>query len=165
DLARKAGPLSARTGLTGWLYTSAHFAAAKAVRTEQRRHAREQEAQIMHELQHDPAPDLDWDKLRPLLDGAMHSLKEADREAILLRYFEKRPLAEIGARIGLNENAARMRIDRALEKLRTHLARRGVTTTGAALSVALTGHAVQGAPLGLAASLTSAALTSWAAGT
>ena len=42
DLARKAGSLSRRESLTGWLYTSAHFAAAKIARTENRRHDREE---------------------------------------------------------------------------------------------------------------------------
>lgn len=136
DLARKAAPLSRREVLTGWLYTSTHFADAKAVRTEGRRRAREQEAHIMRELLHDPASDVDWDKLHSVLDEAMHKLKDSDRQAILLRYFEKRPLAEIGAKLGVNENTARMRVERALEKLRTHLVRRGVTTPAAALSAA-----------------------------
>ena len=60
DLARKAASLARRPVLTGWLYTSAHFAAAKAVRMERRRHAREEEAQFMNPLLCDPAPDLDW---------------------------------------------------------------------------------------------------------
>ena len=104
DFARKAGPLSRRSVLTGWLYTSAHFAAAKAVRTEARRRAHEQQAQTMQALLLDPAPSLDWDKLRPILDQAMLRLKQADREAILLRYFQNRPLAEIGTRLGHLEN-------------------------------------------------------------
>src|SRR5215212_4680683 len=50
DLARKATPLSTRPNLMGWLYTSTHFAATKALRAEQRRYQREQEVQIMHDL-------------------------------------------------------------------------------------------------------------------
>jgi RNA polymerase sigma factor (sigma-70 family) len=157
DLARKAASLSRRAVLTGWLYTSTHFAAAKALRTEQRRHAREREAHIMHELLQGSAPDMDWEKLRPALDQVMHELREADRAAILLRYFENRPLAEVAAKIGLSENAARMRVDRAVEKLRSLLSRRGITTT-AALSLVLSAHAVHAAPATLAASLTSASL-------
>ena len=106
DLARKAGSLSRRETLTGWLYTSAHFAAAKIARTENRR--RDREEKFMREPIHETAPDAsrteafaevgaDWEKLRPTLDGAMHELKETDREAILLRYFENRPFAEVGA--------------------------------------------------------------------
>ena len=157
DLARKVGSLSGRSVLTGWLYTSTHFAAAKAVRTERRRQAHEQEAQAMRELLHDPALDPDWDRLRPILDAAMLELQEADREAVLLRYFERRPHAEIGAKLGVSENTARMRVERALEKLRAHLAGRGVTTTAAALSTAISTNAVQAAPISLGATITTAA--------
>jgi RNA polymerase sigma factor (sigma-70 family) len=163
DLARKAMPLSARPSLTGWLYTSTHFAAAKVLRAEQRRHQREREAQAMHELRQDSGPNRDWEQVRPMLDQAMHELKPADREAILLRFFENRPLADVGSKLGLNENAARMRIDRALEKLRVLLSRRGVATT-AALSLILSTHAVHAAPAGIAASLTSTAFASGASG-
>jgi len=163
DLARKAASLSRRMVLTGWLYTSAHFAAAKAVRAEVRRRAREQEAQTMRELLHDPTPDLDWSKLRPVLDEAMHELKESDRAAILLRYFEQRQLAEIGARLGVSENTARMRVARAVDKLRTFLNRRGVTLTATALASVLAAEAVVAPPAGLAVSVTAASLAGAAA--
>ncbi len=78
----------------------------------------------------------------------MHELKEADREAILLRYFENRPFAEVGAKLGLNENAARMRVERALEKLRAVFAKRGIAAT-AALAAVISANAVQLAPAGL----------------
>src|SRR5580698_10912306 len=99
DLARKAEPLSQRASLTGWLYTSAHFAAAKIVRTETRR--RDREDKFMREPDTAAAPDADWEKIRPALDDAMHELKDADREVILLRYFENRPFAEVGVKLGL----------------------------------------------------------------
>ncbi len=157
DLARKAASLAGRQGLTGWLYTSTHFAAAKAVRTEQRRRTHEQEAVSMRELLHDSGPESDWAKLRPMLDAVMHELNEADREAILLRFFENRQLAEIGGRFGLSEDAARKRVDRALEKLREHFAKRGITTTAAALSVVIATNTVQAAPVGLAVTISTAA--------
>ncbi len=157
DLARKSGSLVGRQALTGWLYTGTHYAATKAVRTEQRRHTREQEAHAMQELLHDPGPNPDWETLRPVLDTAMHELNEADREVILLRYFENRPHADIGEHLGLSENAARMKIERALEKLRTHLVSRGVTTTAAALSIVLSANAIQAAPVGLAVTISTAA--------
>ncbi len=164
DLARKAAVLSRRAVLTGWLYTSTHFAAAKAVRGERRRHAREQEAYNMRELLHESASDFDWQKLRPVLDVAMHELKEADRDAILLRYFENRALAEVGEKLGVSENAARMRVERAVEKLRTLLARRGIASAAAALATILSSNAVQLAPVGLAGTITTASLAG-AAGT
>lgn len=162
DLARKAGPLSRRESLSGWLYTSAHFAAAKVVRGETRR--RDREEKFMREPLHETAPEADWEKLRPTLDDAMHELKETDREAILLRYFENRPFAEVGAKLGLNENAARMRVDRALDKLRDILSKRGLTTATALTSV-ISANAVQLAPAGLAATLTTASIVSAGTGT
>ena len=162
DLARKAAPLSRGSTLTGWLYTSAHFAAAKIVRTENRRRNREE--QFMREPISETAPETDWNKLRPVLDEVMHELKEADREAILLRFFENRPFTEIGGKLGLNENAARMRVERALEKLRGILTKRGITTATALASV-ISANAVQLAPANLAATLTTASILSAGTGT
>ena len=159
--------MRAAKSLTGWLYTSAHFAAAKIVRTENRRRDREEKfmREPIHETggaRHPCAPD--WEKLRPVLDDAMHELKETDREAILLRYFENRPFAEVGAKLGLNENAARMRVERALEKLRAVFAKRGVTTATALASV-ISANAVQLAPANLAATLTTASIAAAGTGT
>jgi RNA polymerase sigma factor (sigma-70 family) len=143
DLAQKAASLSRRKSLTGWLYTSAYFAANKMVRTEVRR--REREEKFMREPVHESPEQTDWEKLRPLLDAAMHGLKESDREAILLRYFENRSYAEVGAKFGLNENAARLRVERALEKLRVLLAKRGLAA-GTTLASTLSANAIQTAP-------------------
>jgi RNA polymerase sigma factor (sigma-70 family) len=162
DLARKAASLSRRETLTGWLYTSAHFAAAKIARTENRR--RDREEKFMREPISETAPELDWQKLRPTLDEVMHELKEADREAILLRYFENRAFAEIGGKLGLNENAARMRVERALEKLRAVFLRRGVAATTALASV-ISANAIQLAPANLAATVTTASLAAAGTGT
>jgi RNA polymerase sigma factor (sigma-70 family) len=171
DLARKAGSLARRESLAGWLYTSAHFAAAKIARTENRRRDREQK--FMREPANEssagvsPAqtsPEADWEKIRPALDDAMHALKENDREAILLRYFENRPFAEVGVKLGLNENAARMRVERALEKLRAVFTKHGITTATALASV-LSANAVQMAPAGLAATLATASLAAAGTGT
>ncbi len=162
-LARKAASLTDRTTLTGWLYLGAHHAAAQAVRGEQRRRAREQEASIMHEQLSSSDAATDWDRVRPVLDEALRDLNDADREAVLLRYFEQRPFAEIGFALRLGEDAARMRVDRALEKLRALLARRGVTSTAAALGAALASEALVAAPAGLATVIAGAALTSGAA--
>ena len=100
DLARKAASLCRRESLTGWLYTSAHFAAANIVRGEHRR--RDREEQFMREPIHETATAADWEKLRPTLDSVMHELKESDREAVLLRYFENRPFTESRAPTSTN---------------------------------------------------------------
>ena len=94
----------------------------------------------------------------------MHELKETDREAILLRYFENRQFAEVGVKLGLNENAARMRVERALEKLRAIFAKRGITTAAALASV-ISANAVQLAPANLAVTLTTASIATAGTGT
>jgi RNA polymerase sigma factor (sigma-70 family) len=171
DLARKAGSLSSRDTLTGWLYTSAHFSAAKMVRGENRR--RDREEKFMRETDSSgtgvspvqSASELaEWLTLSTTLDAAMHELKEADREAILLRYFENRPFAEVGGKLGLNENAARMRVERALEKLRGVFAKRGVVATAGFASV-ISANAIQLAPANLAATLTTASIAAAGTGT
>ncbi|MSU49735.1 MAG: TonB family protein [Opitutus sp.] len=165
DLARKADELTGHRVLAGWLFTSTRFAAAKLVRGERRRHAREQEAQLMHEFIHDdPAARLDWQQVRPVLDEALGELNESDREAILLRFFEGRDFARVGSVLNISDNTARMRVERALDKLRVLLERRGVTSTSAALAAALANQAVFAAPVGLAATVTVVALAGGAAG-
>ncbi len=162
-LARKAAALARRPALAGWLYTSTRYAAAQAVRTEARRQGREQEAGVSAAA--DTGPAADWERLRPAIDEALHALGEAERAAVLLRFFEGRPFAEIGARFAVSEDAARMRVERALEKMRGPLARQGVTSTAAALATALATQAGAAAPAGLTASITGAALAGGAVAT
>jgi RNA polymerase sigma factor (sigma-70 family) len=160
-LARKAPALTARPHLTGWLFTSTRFAAMKALRARTRRLKNETKAHVMHEVLEAPSSaggPIDWHELRPVIDAALHELGAKDREAILLRFFEGRSLAEIGAAVGLAENAARMRVDRALEKLRGRLSVRGITSTAAALGAALAAQPTITAPAGLAAATAGPAL-------
>jgi RNA polymerase sigma factor (sigma-70 family) len=163
-LARKASSLADRTVLVGWLYLSTQYEAAKAVRSEQRWRNREQKAQVMNEILGQGAPEPDWTALRPVLDQAMRDLKEGDRDALLLRFFQSRTLAEVGEGLGLSENAARMRVDRALDKLHSVLVRRGIKSTATALGAALAGQLTTAAPATLAASVTSVALAGAASG-
>jgi RNA polymerase sigma factor (sigma-70 family) len=162
-LARNAPRLTQHTSLAGWLYTSTRFLAAKAVRAELRRRSREHSAHEMNQLLQ-PDPDPTWKELRPMLDDAMHDLSATDREAVLMRYFERLPLAEIGARLGLKENAVHMRIERAMNRLRAALAKRGVTSTITALTAVLTGRAVGGTPAGLATQVSRKAFMAAASG-
>jgi RNA polymerase sigma factor (sigma-70 family) len=165
DLARKARSLSQRAVLTGWLYRSTCFAASKAVRSERRRQTREQKTQAMQAESSSPVPEPDWQQLSPMLNTVMLELKESDREMLLLRFFERRSLADVGSQFGLSQNAARMRIERALERLRHRLERQGITSTAGGLALVLTQQAVTAAPAGLAGAVTATCVASSAAAT
>ncbi|MCK6500365.1 MAG: hypothetical protein L6Q38_12900, partial [Nitrospira sp.] len=109
--------------------------------------------------------DVDWSQVAPILEEAMEELSHQDRDAIVLRYLNRQSLAEVGSAFGIRPDAARMRVERALDRLRALLARRGVTSTGAAIALAIGHHAVGAAPVGLATSvLSSITLTGTSAG-
>src|SRR5206468_10015331 len=99
----------------------------------------------------------DGTHIEPLLDEAMHALDETDRSAVLLRYFENKSLREVGRTFGTSEDAAQKRVSRAVERLREFLAKRGVTVGASGLAVVISANAVQAAPVGLAATISTAA--------
>jgi RNA polymerase sigma factor (sigma-70 family) len=165
DLARKARTLAVRLTVTGWLYKSTCFAAAKAVRSARRRQTREREACAMQNQMADPADEPEWHELGPVLNSVMLELKEADREVLLLRFFQRYSLEQVGAHLGLNPNAARMRVDRALNRMRDRLMSRGITSTATGLAAVLAHQAVSAAPAGLAAAIFTASLAAGGAAT
>ncbi|MBC7368835.1 MAG: sigma-70 family RNA polymerase sigma factor [Undibacterium sp.] len=158
-LARKAPSLRGHTTLSGWLYVSTHAASAEVVSTEQRRKTRETTAHTMQTLLSEDPSAPDWDRLRPALDELICALPPDDREAVVLRFFQKHTFAEIGHALRVTEEAARKRIDRSLHKLRSALSRRGITSTSTALSLALAENAAAAAPAGLALKLAGAVFT------
>lgn len=169
NLAREVETIGRRwrsgSTLSGWLYVATRHVAANAMRSEARRVQREQEAFAMHEIEAGGgdvaagASDAQvWAQVRPELEAVMDELGEADRDAVLLRFFEGKAFGEIGASLRVSEDAARVRVNRALEKLRGSLAKRGITSTAAALGGLLAGNAAVAAPVGLAVSVMGAAL-------
>ena len=154
-LAKKARNLSNRTVLSGWLYQTTRLAAANFLRTEIRRQRREQEA-YMQSLSNEAEADA-WMQIAPLLDTAMGGLNEKDRNAVVLRFFENRSLREVGAALDASEDAAKMRVNRALEKLRKFFIKRGVALSAVAIGGAMTANSVQAAPVGLTISAVAAA--------
>lgn len=164
DLGRKASELTRHRVLLGWLFTSTRYAAGKIVRGEQRRRAREWEAHTMHELNYEPAACADWAELRPVIDEVLASLNQTDRETVLLRFFEGCAFPEIGARFAITGDAARLRVERALDKMRAGLARHGVKSTTAGLALALANQPALALPTGLSAAVTGAALATATAG-
>ena len=157
-LARDATRLSRHPALTGWLYTTTRNAAIDVVRVEKRRRRREQEAQIMEEISKPHRDRTTWEHLKPVLDGVMDQLSSQDREAVLLRFFQGQPFAEIGRALGTSEEAARKRVDRALDKLGHLLRRRGIVSTATALGTLLVAETASAVPAGLTASIASTAL-------
>jgi RNA polymerase sigma factor (sigma-70 family) len=163
ELARRAAQVAGHPALVAWLYRCTRNAAIDVMRAEQ---SRQRTAQAFANMP-DTAPagvPVDWESLRPVLDEAMDQLKERDRELMLLRFFQGLTFAEVGEKLSLSENAARMRAERALDKLRGQLGKRGITST-AALAGLLASQSAVAAPAALAASVTSAALGAAPVGT
>jgi RNA polymerase sigma factor (sigma-70 family) len=145
-LARKAASLKNETVLAGWLFRAVRYAVRDAMKLEARRHRREHEATLMESADSADEAAVSWEELAPILDEALGRLPVRDRNAVLLRFFERKEWREVGLTLGLNENAARVRVTRALEKLRVFFGRRGKTVSGTVLSGLLLSHAVQAAP-------------------
>jgi RNA polymerase sigma factor (sigma-70 family) len=155
-LAQNAACLTNHPVLSGWLHTTARNLAAKHIRAAVRRQTHEQEAAAMNELLA-AAPEADWNEIAPHLDAALGELSEPDRDAVLLRYFERKTSGEIGGLIGISEAAAQKRISRAVEHLREFFAKRGITVGAGGLAVVISANAVQAAPVGLALTISTAA--------
>ncbi len=161
-LAQKAGRIPRQTILPGWLYQTARLTAASYLKRETRRARREQEAYMQTEL-HTTAPDESWQQLAPLLDDAMGQLSEPDRAAIVLRFFGGKSFAEVATASGVSENAAKKRVNHALEKLHRYFSKRGVRSSMDIIAGSISAHSVHAAPAALAQSVTAVALAKGAA--
>ncbi|HEV2330072.1 MAG TPA: sigma-70 family RNA polymerase sigma factor [Verrucomicrobiae bacterium] len=155
-LALKAGSFGSQTVVSGWLYRTARYAAANALTLRRRRQYREQEAYMQSQL--DDHQSEIWSDIEPLLETAMGKLGQSDQNALTLRFFEGRSFKEVAAALGTTEAAGKMRVNRALEKLRTFFVKRGFTLSVVAIAGALSANSIQAAPVGLAASVTIAAV-------
>ena len=157
-LARKAGSLSSGVVLGGWLYRTTCLLSLKLLRDEQRRKAREKESLMM------PSNDSQeaqlWEQIAPHLDDALAQLSEPDRNSIILRFIEQRSFREISEGLRINEEAAKKRVSRALEKLRAAIATRGVAATSAALTASIGIYSQAAPPPALASLCISNALVS-----
>lgn len=160
-LAKKAGQLRHEKALSSWLFQTTRLTANNFIRSEMRRHRREQEA-FMPSVFNEPE-DAVWRQIAPALDDAVTALGEKDRRAIILRFYEGRNLREVGAGLGSSEDAAEKRVSRALEKLRNFFFKRGIHSTPSALAGAISAYSVQVAPTGLAKTISAVALAKSAA--
>jgi RNA polymerase sigma factor (sigma-70 family) len=156
DLARKAGRLPQGLFLGGWLYRHTCFTAANAVRTERRRRNRERQATEM--TMDSSNSEAIWPHLAPVLDEAMGKLKAADRDAIVLRFFDQQTFHAVGEALGTSEEGARKRVERALEKMRDFFVARGLSMSTMVLANAMETHAAGAAPAGLSGIVAASAL-------
>ena len=154
-LSRKANALKRYDNLAGWLYAASRYTAKNLVKQERRRQMYEAEAVAETTQQRDNGDNGSplWEQIEPHFHDALDRLKPSDREAILLRFVQERSLSEVGDSLGLSENTARMRVNRALEKIRLHLSKAGLPITVAALAILLEEHSAQAAPVSLLQSL------------
>ena len=147
-LAKAPPKLDSEAQLLGWLHRTTVHVSIDLWRSETRRRAREQHAVAM---QTDRTEEVAWNEMTPVLDEALDGLNEADRQAILLRFFEQKTMADLGRAFGVTEDAAKMRVSRALERLRTQLGGLGATCSAALLGTLLFERSVEAAPTGLGA--------------
>jgi RNA polymerase sigma factor (sigma-70 family) len=154
-LARKAQSLHAKTVLSGWLCRTARYVSANALTIQRRRRHREQEAH-MQSISNESDPDT-WTQIAPLLDAALAQLGKIDHDAVVLRFFEGKLFSEVGTALGTSEEAAKKRVNRAVEKLRIYFSKRGVTLSTDALAGVVTANSVQLAPAALAKTTTALA--------
>lgn len=132
-LAQRAGSIPPRVPVGAWLHKTCRYIALNALKVERRRSQHERAA-IMAQQQNKAAG---WSSLWPILDEGIEHLADADKTAIVLRFLEQRSLAEVGEQMGVSEDAAGMRVSRALERLRAFFHRRGIGLSTANLGVVL----------------------------
>ena len=145
-LARKAGRIPQRGALVGWLYNVTRYCCANVRRMERRRKRHEQEAAMQS-----PPEDRVREDLQPLLDEGLAALRAREREAILIRYFENKTIAQTAALLKISPEAAAKRLERGVARLRAFFSRRGMVVSGNELTGTLGAEAhAASAPAGLA---------------
>jgi RNA polymerase sigma factor (sigma-70 family) len=154
-LANKAGKIGA-VPFHRWLFKVTRYACANATRARTRRDKHERHAAMLTSEIQKPDPDSIWQEIAPALDDALGRLRSKDRDALVLRFYQQKDPAEVAAALGVSEGAAKIRIFRALEKLRAVLRRRGIVIPSADLSAALLVHTTSAAPSGIVTACLSA---------
>jgi len=154
-LAKKARGLDPDTILSGWLCRTTRNASSNALTVQRRRRDREQKFMESQLNETEPDP---WTQIQPLLEDAMGKLARKDHDALVLRFFEGRNFKELSATLGTSEAAAKMRVNRALEKLRKLFLKQGVKLSVTAIAGAVSSQSLQAAPIGLGAAVAATAV-------
>ena len=152
-LSQRADQLRDRATISGWLHRTTQNLAANVIRSDVRRRAREQEVAAMNASPSAESEEI-WERISPHLDAGLEELSEPDRDALLLRYFERKSAREMATILGTSEQAAQKRVNRAVERLRGIFAARGVNVAASSLTAVLVANAVQASPAGLIGTIT-----------
>jgi RNA polymerase sigma factor (sigma-70 family) len=142
-LAQKASSLRNNVSIAGWLFTAARLISRNVARGEARR--RDMEERAARDMEH-RSVEPGWLDIEPWLDEGLAALPAADRELILMRYFDELSCQEIALQSRTAENTVAKRTSRAIEKLRRGLQRNGVAITWIGLSVLLDEFRPEAAP-------------------
>lgn len=159
-MARKAGRLSKHRAIAGWVLTTTRLESAKAMRGHQR-HRRKLEAladEIKHSTDMSDEELENWRDALPHLEAGLDQLREADRDVVLARFFDNQSFKQIAAATGRTEAACRMRVHRALDKLRGWMAHRGVTLSATGIASGLAAEWAQAAPAATIESISTSAV-------
>ena len=141
--AQRPPKASTHSELAAWLHRTTVNVTIDLWRTESRRRARELQAVVMEPAV--PETPL-WEEIAPKLDEAIDHLNDEDRQAVLLRFFGRKTMREVGAALGVSEDAAKMRVSRAVDRLRTQLGVSTAICTAAVLGTLLAEHSMDAAP-------------------
>ena len=155
-LARKAWRFAPDDSLPAWLHRTALLESKLWLRGELRRRRREETAADLGTTMNAAGNEPAFQELVPLLDEALLSLREKDRTALLLRFYESQSLREVGEALGAGEDAARKRVQSALEKLTDFFKRRGFKTATVAAAAAALQHTATTTSAALASTVVSA---------
>jgi RNA polymerase sigma factor (sigma-70 family) len=152
-LARKAWQFAADDSLPAWLHRAALLESKAWLRGELRRRRREEVAAELSTTMNRSEDSTVLSELLPLLDDALMSLREKDRSVLLLRFHEGRSLREVGAVLGVGEDAAQKRVAGALDQVTRFFQRRGFRTATVAATTEALWHTAASAPATLAATI------------
>jgi RNA polymerase sigma factor (sigma-70 family) len=155
-LARKAPSLAGQMRLGPWLFKVTRYTSLQALRAQRRRSHHEHKASVMsNEVQAEA--DAQTSQFQGLLNEMLARLNPREREALLLRFYEGKSFPAVGQALGISEEAARKRVERAVHNLRDRMHRRGVTIAPSAFVGLLARQSSITAPM-TAAHVTASAL-------
>src|ERR1051326_3821868 len=140
-LLRRAHTIANPAALAAWLLSTTRYACKDAIKQEHRRQRHERSAAKMAPTSTPAMADSTWDEIAPQLDDALAKLSDADRTAVVLRYFERKSHSEVATALGITEAAAQKRIARAIDRLRDFFARKQISTAMPAILPLLAVHA------------------------